>query len=1154
RDYGTQASLFEADAISRWAEAAAATGAATATDASVAGASAAGTTVAGLTATQIALGLLGVVAVASAVSSDDTPAIPDTVAPTATISLSDSALKIGDTATVTITFSEAVSGFALADLSAANGALSNLSAATVNQDGTVTYTATFTPTADIEDASNVISLATTYTDVAGNTGTVATSGNYAVDTKAPTATISLSDSALKIGDTSTVTITFSEAVSGFALEDLSAANGALSNLSAATVNQDGTVTYTATFTPTADIEDASNVISLATTYTDVAGNAGTVATSGNYTIDTLAPASISLTAQSVDEDAAGVGTSIVPVTFTNLSLTNLRALFDGQAATSGVSPSASFDLSGYQISGTGTVDITLTLEKSVMGNTDLVVTLQDVAISAANGVIILPAGQTLTVNIDLGPIDLGTYTFQNLDADQFVISSTGTTTTPTLEFKLDSLFARISDGNGDVLDLGNMTPEQLGAIAGGIFVGLTEGRDTGDLIALARSAITLPQSLDTVGEVVAFIQSRVYLPAISSITFGDAMAQVGDSTTKSLIVAAAGIAQVSDGDTLSAALSKMGDYYSDWLISDIAELLDNGVGLETMGSSGLVELARDIIEYALTEAASRNLSVEEIISRLAAAVVANGNDLTSILDNIDSTVLTRLLGDNPNLHEIIVQIRDEGTVNYSDIMPLAARTLFSSAATLTVAVDGITGLTVKNATNNDVSALTGSVIIDDIETNNSVNVTLTTNGGEWTYDAGTADTGVTYTALLAGDALTGSEWLKFDASTLVFSGTPTNSDVGAKSVTLRATDAAGNVTDSIFTLTVNNTNDVPTVVGSGIPDASVVEFGSLNLNVSSHFSDVDVSDRLTYTATGLPTGVTMSSSGVITGTAPEATGTNPVPYTVTVTARDGSDATVSDTFVLTLTQDTTAPTQTVSAVDISADTGTSATDFLTKTASQTITGTLSGALASGDILYGSVDNGANWINITSKVSGTAISWDGATLSGSSTILFKVADAAGNDSATSGSTAYVLDTIAPTLTITSDKSAVKAGETATITFTFSEDPGSTFTWDGTGGDVVVTNGTLGAISGTGLTRTATFAPTADLASGNASITVASASYTDAAGNNGGAGTTPSISIDTLAPTVSSVVISATGATNTTQLNAGDVVTVTATYSETVEGQP
>ena len=117
--------------------------------------------------------------------------------------------------------------------------------------------------------------------------------------------------------------------------------------------------------------------------------------------------------------------------------------------------------------------------------------------------------------------------------------------------------------------------------------------------------------------------------------------------------------------------------------------------------------------------------------------------------------------------------------------------------------------------------------------------------------------------------------------------------------------------------------------------------------------------------------------------------------------------------------DMQAPTLTVSGVDISADTGTSATDFITKTAAQTVTGTLSAELESGDILYGSVDNGTTWTNITSKASGTAITWDGVTLSGSSSIVFKVADAAGNEGALTGTQAYVLDTTPPTTpTVTS----------------------------------------------------------------------------------------------------------------------------------------
>ncbi|PUE22799.1 hypothetical protein B9Z39_16885, partial [Limnohabitans sp. JirII-29] len=205
----------------------------------------------------------------------------DTLAPTATISLSDSALQIGETSVVTIVFSEAVTGFNNSDVTVQNGSLSTLSSA----DGGVTWTGTFTPTANLESTSNVVTLASSYTDVAGNSGSNAISANYAIDTLAPTASISLSDSALKIGDTSLVTITFSEAVTGFNNSDVTVQNGSLGTLSSA----DGGVTWTGTFTPTANLEDASNVITLAASYTDVAGNSGATASSGNYAIDTLAP-------------------------------------------------------------------------------------------------------------------------------------------------------------------------------------------------------------------------------------------------------------------------------------------------------------------------------------------------------------------------------------------------------------------------------------------------------------------------------------------------------------------------------------------------------------------------------------------------------------------------------------------------------------------------------------------------------------------------------------------------------------------------------------------------------------------------------------------------------------------------------------------------
>src|SRR6218665_3581559 len=73
----------------------------------------------------------------------------DTARPTVNVTISDARLTAGESATITFTFSERVTGFAKnsIDLSQANGTLGDLTA--VGTDGT-TWTATFTPTAKLE--------------------------------------------------------------------------------------------------------------------------------------------------------------------------------------------------------------------------------------------------------------------------------------------------------------------------------------------------------------------------------------------------------------------------------------------------------------------------------------------------------------------------------------------------------------------------------------------------------------------------------------------------------------------------------------------------------------------------------------------------------------------------------------------------------------------------------------------------------------------------------------------------------------------------------------------------------------------------------------------------------------------------------------------
>ena len=106
------------------------------------------------------------------------------------------------------------------------------------------------------------------------------------DAVAPTLAITLSSYAIKAGETSLITFTFSEEVLNFTVADVTAPNGTLSGLTVTGVPE----VYTALFTPNVDTEDPTNVITVGTDWTDLVGNPpASSATSSNYTVDTKIP-------------------------------------------------------------------------------------------------------------------------------------------------------------------------------------------------------------------------------------------------------------------------------------------------------------------------------------------------------------------------------------------------------------------------------------------------------------------------------------------------------------------------------------------------------------------------------------------------------------------------------------------------------------------------------------------------------------------------------------------------------------------------------------------------------------------------------------------------------------------------------------------------
>ena len=161
------------------------------------------------------------------------------------------------------------------------------------------------------------------------------------------------------------------------------------------------------------------------------------------------------------------------------------------------------------------------------------------------------------------------------------------------------------------------------------------------------------------------------------------------------------------------------------------------------------------------------------------------------------------------------------------------------------------------------------------------------------------------------------------------------------------------------------------------------------------------------------------------------------------------------------------------------------------------------------------------------------------------------DAAGN-LASSTALTLTVDYSVPTVTITSDKSALIKGQTSIVNFTLSES-----STNFVAADVTVTGGTLSNFSGSGTNYSATFTPTANSTT-QGSVSVSANKFTDALQNSNSQsnnGSALTFAVDTIEPTISSVAI-ASNNSNTAVAVAGNIISVTVGTSEniTVVGTP
>ncbi|HBA8422333.1 TPA: Ig-like domain-containing protein [Escherichia coli] len=290
---------------------------------------------------------------------------------------------------------------------------------------------------------------------------------------------------------------------------------------------------------------------------------------------------------------------------------------------------------------------------------------------------------------------------------------------------------------------------------------------------------------------------------------------------------------------------------------------------------------------------------------------------------------------------------------------------------------------------NNAEQLAGQTISGTTTAEAGQTVTVTFNGQTWTATVGS-----------------GGSWSVFIPAQQ-FAGL---SD-GSYTISATVSDQAGNPGSASRGVTLNG--DVPTVTINTFAGDDVVnaaEHGSSL--VISGTTTAPVGQTLTLTLNGKTYTTTVQTGGswsYTLGSADVTALADGNAYVINASVSNAIGNTGSSNH--TITVDLSAPAMGINIDSLQADTGLSASDFITSVSPVVVNGSLTAALASNETAQISIDGGVTWTTLT--VTGTTWRYnDSRTLTdGNYLYQVRVIDAAGNVGATDSQN-VVIDTIAP----------------------------------------------------------------------------------------------------------------------------------------------
>lgn len=244
-----------------------------------------------------------------------------------------------------------------------------------------------------------------------------------------------------------------------------------------------------------------------------------------------------------------------------------------------------------------------------------------------------------------------------------------------------------------------------------------------------------------------------------------------------------------------------GDVGSDTYLFSLGDGIDTIQDVAAAGEGNRIQFGAGITQNNLI------FTRDEVAWTLTIQVENSGTDKL-FLTSFDPT------GANGSLVVETLTFADGSMVNLANLFVNHVPTVTNPLADQTVPEDALFSFVVPATTFSDQDA--GDVL---------------------TFSAGLTD----------GTALPG--WLSFDASSAMFSGTPDDAQVGSLDLRVTATDRENLSVSVVFSLTVANVNEAPTVAVP-LANQTAVEDTAFTFAVpESTFTDVDLGDALTYSAT-----------------------------------------------------------------------------------------------------------------------------------------------------------------------------------------------------------------------------------------------------------------------------------------------------------------